>query len=1060
MKKFLLFKLPVVIIAFLLKASMLNAQDDIAYGFEADKEGWSGAGAVTTASGGDLILTSKDNAFPVARIGYSPAVTTEFTEMRIRLKNATTQQALQLMVFTSQWADKVLYDFNSVGTNETDYNDYVIDLTGQTISPSIAGFGIKVKDKTLGAGQQLFVDTITFVAAEVVGTSYNLSSSVTGAGVISPESGTYAENSVLSIDAIPFLGYSFNSWGGDASGTDNPLSLTMDADKNITATFDKIADFDFVWNFNTDGDSEGWSNTNSNAVVAGGNNTMEITGNNPKMNITQLGISAEDYGVIEIRLKNNTDVLGINTDSCMRFIYVPTGGGNNFFNIDTSLGSTANDPDFKVYQLRVGDKASWSGNIEELTFVGPRNVEVQDGSETVDIDYIKLLKKQAQTITFDALSDVADNVPYFILSATASSGLDLSYSSSDEAVVRVSNDTAYVVAPGSAIITASQNGDAFFYAAADVDQSITVKQSQAITFGALDAKTIVDPAFDLTATASSGLTVTYTSSDEGVATISGSTVTIVGVGATTITASQAGDATYYPANDVLQELVVTKVEQTITFGALDPKTTNDPDFALTATASSGLTVTYTSSDEGVATVSGSTVTIVGVGTTTITASQAGDATYAPADDVLQSLTVTDPALLDQTITFDALSDKVYGDAAFELTATASSGLAVTYTSSDETVATVSGTTVTIVGAGSTTITASQAGDETYNAAADVQQVLTVNKADQTITFDALSDKVYGDAAFELTATASSGLAVTYSSSDETVATVSGTTVTIVGAGSTTITASQAGDADYNAATDVQQVLTVNKADQTITFDALSEKTVGDAAFELTATASSGFAVSYSSSDETVATVSGTTVTIVGAGTTTITASQAGDETYNAAADVQQVFTVNKADQTITFDALSEKTVGDAAFELTATASSGLAVSYTSSDETVATVSGTTVTIVGAGTTTITASQAGDATYNAAVDVTQSLTVNAATNIANVITENLYDVYPNPANDFIKIKGLEGTGSIKIYNINGALISEQLIHEDMVIDMSGFSAGIYYFTIQNQGEVSITKVIKR
>jgi hypothetical protein len=96
-------------------------------------------------------------------------------------------------------------------------------------------------------------------------------------------------------------------------------------------------------------------------------------------------------------------------------------------------------------------------------------------------------------------------------------------------------------------------------------------------------------------------------------------------------------------------------------------------------------------------------------------------------------------------------------------------------------------------------------------------------------------------------------------------------------------------------------------------------------------------------------------------------------TYNTAN-----FTITKANQTITFGTLSAKNVGDPTFTLGATANSGLAVSYTSSNTSVATVSGNVVTIVGAGTTTITASQPGDTNYNAAVSVNQTLTVNAAT----------------------------------------------------------------------------------
>jgi gliding motility-associated-like protein len=505
----------------------------------------------------------------------------------------------------------------------------------------------------------------------------------------------------------------------------------------------------------------------------------------------------------------------------------------------------------------------------------------------------------------------------------------------------------------------------------------TPKIDQTISFSALSAKTYGDANFSLTATGgASGNTVTYASSNTAVATVSGSTVTIVGAGTTTITASQAGNANYSAATDVQQNLTVGKASQTISFSALSAKTYGDANFNLTATGgASGNTVTYASSNTAVATVSGSTVTIVGAGTTTITASQAGNANYSAATDVQQSLTVGKAG---QTISFSALSANTYGDANFNLTATGgASGNAVTFTSSNTAVATVSGNTVTIVGAGATNITASQAGNANYSAATDVQQNLTVGKASQIISFSALSAKTYGDANFNLTATGgASANAVTYASSNTAVATVAGSTVTIVGAGTTNITASQAGNTNYSAATDVQQNLTIGKASQTISFSALAAKTYGDANFSLTATGgASGNAVTYASSNTAVATVSGSTVTIVGAGTTNITASQAGNVNYNAAANVQQSLTVGKANQTISFNALSAKTYGDANFNLTATGgASGIAVTFTSSNTAVATVSGNTVTIVGAGTTTLTASQAGNANYNAAADASQTLTV--------------------------------------------------------------------------------------
>jgi MBG domain len=85
---------------------------------------------------------------------------------------------------------------------------------------------------------------------------------------------------------------------------------------------------------------------------------------------------------------------------------------------------------------------------------------------------------------------------------------------------------------------------------------------------------------------------------------------------------------------------------------------------------------------------------------------------------------------------------------------------------------------------------------------------------QTITFDPLEDKVYGDPAFALGATASSGLPVNYTASGT--CEVLGLNVTIIGAGSCTITAHQAGNDSFEPAADVLQVFNIAKAPATIT----------------------------------------------------------------------------------------------------------------------------------------------------------------------------------------------------------------------------------------------------
>src|SRR5262249_20291398 len=118
---------------------------------------------------------------------------------------------------------------------------------------------------------------------------------------------------------------------------------------------------------------------------------------------------------------------------------------------------------------------------------------------------------------------------------------------------------------------------------------------------------------------------------------------------------------------------------------------------------------------------------------------------------------------------------------------------------------------------------------------------------------------------------------------------------------------------------------------------------------------------------------GNVVHLTGAGTCTVTASQAGDSTYAPAADVSQTFSIAQASQTITFAPLADKTFGDPDFTVTATASSGLPVSFSASGN--CTLTGATVHLTSAGSCTITASQAGNANYSAAANVSRSFTIN-------------------------------------------------------------------------------------
>jgi photosystem II stability/assembly factor-like uncharacterized protein len=262
----------------------------------------------------------------------------------------------------------------------------------------------------------------------------------------------------------------------------------------------------------------------------------------------------------------------------------------------------------------------------------------------------------------------------------------------------------------------------------DTSNHTIVKAHQSITFAPIGDMTYGDADFDAVAIASSGLAVSFTAT--GNCTISGATVHIVAAGSCTVTASQGGNGSYEPAADVARTFSIARAGQTIDFGALDDQTFGNADFAIDATATSGLPV-HLEVTSGPCTLSGDTAPanahISGAGTCVVTASQGGDSNYEPAPDVERSFAI---AKAGQTITFGPLAGKTYGDADFAVSATASSGLAVTFSAAGA--CTVASGTVHIVSTGSCTITASQAGDDNWNPAPDVSQSFDIAK-ERTVT---------------------------------------------------------------------------------------------------------------------------------------------------------------------------------------------------------------------------------------------------------------------------------------------------------------------------------------
>ena len=369
---------------------------------------------------------------------------------------------------------------------------------------------------------------------------------------------------------------------------------------------------------------------------------------------------------------------------------------------------------------------------------------------------------------------------------------------------------------------------------------------------------------------------------------------------------------------------------------------------------------------------------------------------------VSSVRVTGSLLLVPTLTiFTVAASKTFGDASFNdfTRPTSNSNGLITYSSSNTNVATIdtSGNFITLVGAGDVSFNATQAATAQYTSATKTSNTLTVARGTSTLSassFQVASSKTFGDASFAITTRPTSNnvsVPIVYSSSNTNVATIdsSGNFITLVGAGAVSFTATQAQTNQYNSATKTSNTLTVSLGTPTLSSSTFTitntSKSYGDLSFAILTrpTSNSSGVITYTSNNPAVATIdaSGNWINIVGVGDVSFNASQAAvPNQFTTATRTSSTLTISKGTPTLAFvSPPSTKIITDASFSVSATSASAGAVSYSSSDLSLATVHPSTgsVTLKGIGTVTITASQASTSLYNAPANVTYSISIQSA-----------------------------------------------------------------------------------
>ncbi|ASU34786.1 cadherin-like beta sandwich domain-containing protein [Mucilaginibacter xinganensis] len=413
-----------------------------------------------------------------------------------------------------------------------------------------------------------------------------------------------------------------------------------------------------------------------------------------------------------------------------------------------------------------------------------------------------------------------------------------------------------------------------------------------ITFPVLPVKNYGDPDFIIAATSSdTQIPISYTSDNVKVATIIGNNVHITGAGTVNITAAQLVDTNYTVAVGVSRSLTVNKVSRTLTFNEIRTKIYGDEDFDANATASSGEAVIYKDYNPSTINIVNGKIHIVGAGTTSITATLDSNTNYDNIPVQSRTLTVNKHNL-------NVIADnqiKKYGDdnLPFIISYKGFVNRDDVTTLTSQSIASTAATVVSPIGKYDITPTGAGSNNYTFNY---VKGILDIIPATRTLLFSTIENKTYGDADFAAGATASSGEPVIYNDYDRSLINIVNGQVHIIGAGITSITATVAPDSNYTDIPFQNQVLNINKANQTITFKDIPRQLVGTSyGLETIATASSGLPVKFVSSNSDIATLYGSDLKLSHLGKISVTALQDGDFNYKPALSVTVPLEITDAD---------------------------------------------------------------------------------------------------------------------------------------------------------------------
>ena len=251
-------------------------------------------------------------------------------------------------------------------------------------------------------------------------------------------------------------------------------------------------------------------------------------------------------------------------------------------------------------------------------------------------------------------------------------------------------------------------------------------------------------------------------------------------------------------------------------------------------------------------------------------------------------------------------------------------------------------------------------------------------------------------------------------------------------------------------------LTINLTSSVLSFGTLPVQTYGNADFAAGATSSGGEQPVYTSSNTNVATIVNGNIHIAGAGNAIITASAPANSKYPATLPVSQLLIIYKANQSISFAAIPDQLSGNK-YDLSAvTSSSGLPVTLTTSDATIAMITGKSIQLLAVGTASITAQAPGNGNYNDASTASRSFKINN-TFMDEIVVRQAVSPNGDGVNDNLYIEAIKDhpKNNVVLVNSSGVKVFELSNYDNAGRSFDGHSnitgamlkAGTYFYLIE-------------